>query len=76
MQRSGLSISALKQAQNPPTKLGKVGSGLGLSITHNITANLLGGHIDVASAPGKATRFTLDIPMLAPLAKVDSENAP
>lgn len=37
------------------------GTGLGMSITHNLTT-LMGGHIDVKSKPGVGTTFTVEIP--------------
>jgi two-component system NtrC family sensor kinase len=48
------------------TKRGAGGSGLGLHIVYNLVTGPLGGAIDVASAPGQGTRFTLDI-ALSPL---------
>ena len=48
------------------TKLGEGGSGLGLHITHNIVTNILGGRLDVTSAIGSGTTFTVDIPLEAP----------
>ncbi len=48
------------------TKLGIGGSGLGLNIVHNIVTEILGGTIEVSSEPGRGTRFTLKLPMLAP----------
>ncbi|MEG0883492.1 MAG: ATP-binding protein, partial [Janthinobacterium sp.] len=47
------------------TKLGQGGSGLGLSISYNIVTALLGGTIQVTSSPA-GTRFTLDLPLVAP----------
>ena len=47
------------------TKLGQGGSGLGLSISYNIVTALLGGTIQVTSS-ASGTRFTLDLPLLAP----------
>lgn len=49
------------------TRLGRVeveGFGLGLALVER-TARLLGGRIDVASQPGKGSRFSLILPMLA-----------
>lgn len=37
------------------------GTGLGMSITQNLTA-LMGGHIDVKSKPGEGTTFTVELP--------------
>ena len=47
------------------TRLGQGGSGLGLSISYNIVTALLGGTIQVASS-GAGSRFTLDLPLVAP----------
>jgi PAS domain S-box-containing protein len=48
------------------SKLGQGGSGLGLHIVHNITTDILGGEITVASAEGAGTTFTVTIPLVAP----------
>jgi len=48
------------------TKLGVGGSGLGLSIVHNIATGLLGGDVAVNSSPGTGTHFMLRIPLSAP----------
>jgi signal transduction histidine kinase len=48
------------------TKLGQGGSGLGLHISHNVVNALLGGGIEVSSAPGKGARFTIRLPCVAP----------
>lgn len=45
------------------TRLGQGGSGLGLNIAHNMTENILKGHISVTSAPDKGATFSLDIPL-------------
>ncbi|MBB3224185.1 ATP-binding protein [Pseudoduganella umbonata] len=47
------------------TRLGRGGSGLGLSISYNIVTGLLGGQIAVASS-GAGTVFTVELPLLAP----------
>lgn len=48
------------------TRLGQGGSGLGLSIVHNIVTRLLGGTIQVDSEPGRGTTMTIRIPLRAP----------
>jgi signal transduction histidine kinase len=49
------------------TKMGVGGSGLGLNIVHNIVTEILGGTIGVHSEVGGGTRFTLKLPMSAPM---------
>ncbi|MGO4382023.1 ATP-binding protein [Pseudoduganella sp. RAF19] len=49
------------------TRLGAGSSGLGLHIVHNIVTGVLGGQIDVESKPGQGSRFTMRLPMNAPL---------
>lgn len=49
------------------TKLGQGGSGLGLNIVHAIVQKVLGGRIAVTSRVDKGTRFTLVLPMRAPI---------
>lgn len=48
------------------TRLGQGGSGLGLHIAHNLVSHVLGGSIEVHSAPGQGARFTLTLPLCAP----------
>ncbi|HWR80761.1 MAG TPA: ATP-binding protein, partial [Pseudomonas sp.] len=48
------------------TRLGKGGSGLGLSICHRITTTILAGELRVDSTPGVGTRFTLSMPLRTP----------
>lgn len=48
------------------TRLGQGGSGLGLYIVYGIVKRVLGGQIDVSSAPGVGTTFHLDLPLTAP----------
>ena len=50
------------------TRLGQGGSGLGLNIVFNIATKLLGGTIDVHSAPDQGTTFVLVLPREAPAA--------
>ena len=48
------------------TRLGAGGSGLGLHITYNIVTGILGGRIELDSASGRGTTFTLLLPPVAP----------
>jgi signal transduction histidine kinase len=48
------------------TRLGQGGSGLGLTICHNLVTSLLGGDIKVQSTPGVGTDFILTLPRVAP----------
>ncbi|MEF7613199.1 two-component regulator propeller domain-containing protein [Aquincola sp. MAHUQ-54] len=48
------------------TRLGRGGSGLGLSISYNIVTALLGGRIAASSPPGQGARFELVLPLVAP----------
>jgi signal transduction histidine kinase len=50
------------------TRLGKGGSGLGLSIVRNIVTATLGGRIEVISALGEGTTVRMTLPLQAPLA--------
>ena len=49
------------------TKLGQGGSGLGLNIVYAIVQKVLGGRIEVVSHEGQGTRFTLTVPVRAPV---------
>jgi signal transduction histidine kinase len=48
------------------TRFGQGGSGLGLNIVHAIVSHVLGGSIDVESAPSQGACFSLTIPLKAP----------
>lgn len=48
------------------TKFGRGGSGLGLSIAHNIVTGLLGGRISVQSSLGRGSRFVMELQRVAP----------
>lgn len=65
----GIAPEAVPRIFDPffTTKMGVGGSGLGLNIAHNIVTEILGGSIQVSSEVGGGTRFTLTLPMSAPL---------
>jgi two-component system, NtrC family, sensor kinase len=48
------------------TKMGRGGTGLGLNIVHNLTTNVLGGHVRVSSVCRQSQSLA---PLLAPLAQ-------
>ena len=48
------------------TRMGTGRSGLGLHVAHNIVSNILGGRIELRSAPGEGACFTLLLPPEAP----------
>jgi len=57
------------------TRLGRGGSGLGLSIVYNIVTGLLGGHIFVNSTLGEGSEFVIEIPLKAPIqSRQEGEN--
>jgi signal transduction histidine kinase len=65
----GIPQDMLKRVFEPffTTRLGAGGSGLGLSIAHNIVTNILGGTITVTSQPNAGTQVILRIPTVAPV---------
>ena len=65
---NGISQQHIKRIFDPffTTKLGQGGTGLGLSISYNIVCSLLHGHLNVQSAVGKGTVFSLDLPIYTP----------
>ena len=64
----GISAEALDRIFDPffTTRLGQGGSGLGLTIVHNLVTTVLGGKIRVESTPGVGTCFIVDCPLVAP----------
>jgi len=64
----GIAETHLKRIFDPffTTRLGRGGSGLGLSIVNNIVEGLLGGTIRVESSQGHGTLFVIDVPLVAP----------
>jgi PAS domain S-box-containing protein len=51
------------------TKIGKGGTGLGMSIVEDIVTKTLGGNLELESSPGKGTRFVITLPLDAPKAE-------
>lgn len=64
----GISPENLKKIFDPffTTRLGQGGSGLGMSIVHNLIYTVLGGSITVESELGKGTSFIVNLPLIAP----------
>lgn len=64
----GMTDDVRRRAFDPffTTKMGSGGTGLGLNIVYNIVTGILGGHIELTSAPGKGSRFVFRIPFVAP----------
>lgn len=65
----GMNAEIQKRVFDPffTTKLGKGGSGLGLYIAYNLVTGILGGELQLESEPGQFTRFTLKLPLIAPI---------
>ncbi|WP_343054981.1 PAS domain S-box protein [Azospirillum oleiclasticum] len=57
------------------TRRGRGGSGLGLHILFNTVTQMLGGSVEVESAPGQGTRFILSFPRVSPPAKAPPQAA-
>lgn len=64
---AGMSEDVLRRAFEPffTTRMGPH-TGLGLTILHNIVADMLGGEARLASVPGRGTTLTLVLPPLPP----------
>jgi PAS domain S-box-containing protein len=65
----GMTPEVLKRAFDPffTTRLGKGGSGLGLSLSYRLATATLGGNLTVSSSAGKGCCFTLTFPCSAPV---------
>lgn len=64
----GMTTETLNKIYDPffTTRLGQGGSGLGLTIVHNLATGMLGGKIVVESTIGKGTRFIVTLPLITP----------
>lgn len=58
------------------TRLGKGGSGLGLHIVYNLATRILGGRVEVDSAPGRGSSFVLTLPCTAPAGATENALRP
>lgn len=65
---AGIAPENLSQVLSPffTTGRSKGGTGLGMSIVHNIVAEVFGGTIDIQSALGEGTSVIIDFPQKAP----------
>ncbi len=48
------------------TRIGRGGTGLGMTIVDNLVKTTLGGQLQVNSSPGKGTTVTITLPLQAP----------
>lgn len=64
----GIAAEHLSRIFDPffTTRLGRGGTGLGLSVVHHLATDLLGGRIEVYSTPGQGTTFVVVMPRVAP----------
>ena len=64
----GMNARVLHQVFDPffTTKMGQGGTGLGMNIVYNIVTGMLGGTIELDSAPGQGTSVTIKVPKRAP----------
>lgn len=64
----GISAETLTHMFEPyfSTKIGKGGTGLGMSIVENLVTKTLGGHVSVQSTPDVGTVVTVNLPRCAP----------
>jgi PAS domain S-box-containing protein len=70
----GMSAEVVARLFEPffSTRIGSGGTGLGMGIVKRIVERMLGGHIDVESAPGAGTRFAIRLPLQAPHTHADA----
>lgn len=55
------------------TKLGEGGNGLGMHIVHNLVTGVLGGRIEVKSVVDQGTKFSIEVPLKAPLVEARTD---
>jgi signal transduction histidine kinase len=72
---AGIAPEVIEQIFEPyfTTRGDEEGSGLGLSISRQLAATVLGGRLSVESTPGEGARFLLRAPLSAPLRRDDPE---
>jgi len=64
----GMSEDVRRRAFDPffTTKMGQGGTGLGLNIVYNIATGVLGGQLELKTAPGEGSCFSFRLPLIAP----------
>lgn len=64
----GMTAEVAARAFDPffTTRRGSGGTGLGLHIVHNLAQAALGGDVELTTAPGAGTRFTITLPRTPP----------
>ncbi|MES2127596.1 MAG: ATP-binding protein [Pseudomonadota bacterium] len=64
----GMPEEVLRHVFDPffTTKMGRGGTGLGMNIVYNIVTGVLGGRIDIETAPGRGTTVIMVLPRTAP----------
>jgi signal transduction histidine kinase len=64
----GMTTETMNKIFDPffTSRLGQGGSGLGLTIVHNLATGILGGKIAVESTIGVGTRFIVKLPQITP----------
>ncbi|TXI20708.1 MAG: sensor histidine kinase [Roseateles sp.] len=69
---AGMPAADVARAFEPffTTAFGQGGSGLGLFVAHSLVSGLLGGSLQIDSAPGRGTRVVLELPLEERLALV------
>ncbi len=72
----GMSPQLLAQMFQPffSTKIGRGGTGLGMTIVDNLVRKVLGGTLEVTSTVGQGSRFVLRLPRVAPSAMLDDDS--
>ncbi len=66
---NGMAEDVLRHVFDPffTTKMGQGGTGLGMNIVYNIVTGVLGGRINITTAPGQGTTIRIAMPRVAPL---------
>ena len=65
----GIAPEVLEKMFQPffSTKIGRGGTGLGMTIVHKLVSKTLGGEVRVTSTVGQGTRFEIELPLNQPL---------